>query len=372
MAIRATARGAVGAARQEDDARAGRPRWGEDLATIVCGLWMLIGLAIDGWAHHTRAQLEEFFTPWHALLYSGYAASALWLAWLVWRGRRAGRVGRDAIPRGYGLGLAGALLFGAAGLGDMLWHATIGIEQNRKASLSPTHLLLFAGIALIVTSPFRSAWASDDPAEDAPSFTTFLPALLSLTATLGVAAAMTVWLWAFVNIGHLPGVAAAIQPQFGGAGAAGPPVDLRQDLNLAMILITNLLLLAPVLLVLRRWQPPFGSITLLFAAVGALLSLVVGLRHPEQLAAIIPTGLLADAAIARFRPRPGRPVAFRLFATALPLALWILHFLVAALTGGVAWPPELWLGIIIMAALSGLTLSILMLPPALPDHARQR
>ncbi len=367
MAIRATPRGALRATRQEGDARGGRLRWCEELITITLGLWMLIGLAIDGWAHHTRAQLEEFFTPWHALLYSGYAASALWLCWLVWRGRRAGRIGRDAIPRGYGLGLAGALLFGAAGFGDMLWHATIGIEQNRKASLSPTHLLLFAGIALIVTCPFRSAWASDNPAEDAPSFVAFLPALLSLTATLGVAAAMTVWLWAFVNIGHLPGVAAAIQPQF---GAAGPPVDLRQDLGLAMILITNLLLLAPVLLVLRRWQPPFGSVTLIFAAVGALMSLVVGLRHPEQLAAIVPAGLLADAAIARFRPCPARPAAFRLFATALPLILWGLHFLVAALVAGVTWPPELWLGAVIMAALSGLTLSVLMLPPALPEHVR--
>lgn len=42
--------------------------------------------------------------------------------------------------------------------------------------------------------------------------------------------------------------------------------------SLAAILITNLLL-APVLLLLRRWRPPFGSVALLFTGVAGLAGL---------------------------------------------------------------------------------------------------
>ncbi|MGH8601909.1 MAG: hypothetical protein ACREXR_03760, partial [Gammaproteobacteria bacterium] len=40
--------------------------------------WFLGGLYLDGWAHQhiARAELETFFTPWHAMLYSGLFASA--------------------------------------------------------------------------------------------------------------------------------------------------------------------------------------------------------------------------------------------------------------------------------------------------------
>jgi hypothetical protein len=38
---------------------------------------------------------------------------------------------------------------------------------------------------------------------------------------------------------------------------------------------------------------------------------------------------------------------------------------------GIAWPPELWAGVLGMACLSGLGLSLLALPPAVPDGAWQ-
>ena len=40
-----------------------------------------------------------------------------------------------------------------------------------------------------------------------------------------------------------------------------------------------------------------------------------------------------------------------------------------ALAYGIAWPPELWAGVLGMASLSGLGLSVLVLPPAVPDAA---
>lgn len=51
----------------------------EDLVTVVLGSWIVIGAATDGWAHlNINLQDDGFFTPWHALLYSGFAATAGW------------------------------------------------------------------------------------------------------------------------------------------------------------------------------------------------------------------------------------------------------------------------------------------------------
>src|SRR6266567_8991725 len=37
-------------------------------------IWWMGGLFIDGWAHSNIPQLETFFTPWHAIFYSGFLA----------------------------------------------------------------------------------------------------------------------------------------------------------------------------------------------------------------------------------------------------------------------------------------------------------
>jgi hypothetical protein len=42
---------------------------------------------------------------------------------------------------------------------------------------------------------------------------------------------------------------------------------------------------------------------------------------------------------------------------------------VYAVVYGIAWPRELWAGVLGMACLGGLGLSLLALPPAVPDGA---
>jgi hypothetical protein len=127
--------------------------------------------------------------------------------------------------------------------------------------------------------------------------------------------------------------------------------------------VTNLLLVAPVLLLLRRWRPPFGSATLLFTAVALLTTATQEFAHGELVAAAAAGGLLADWSIARWG-RGADPVAgHRLVAVVAPLGLWSAYFLVLQLRDGVAWAAELWTGSILFASLSGLALSLLMLPP---------
>jgi hypothetical protein len=333
-----------------------------DFGTILFGHWLMLGLAIDGWAHHTRPNVESFFTPWHALLYSGYAACAAWMLWLIAEQRRAGRIGRAAIPRGYELGLAGVVLFGLAGIGDLIWHETIGIEQNRKASLSPSHLLLFVGIVLIVSSPFRAAWATDDAPHARPRLIAFLPALLSLSGAAAITGAMHIWLWGFAYLADGRPALAALP-----AAALAPTADL----NLAMILVTTVLLMAPLLLLLLRWRPPFGSAVVLFGIVAGLLCAVTGFRQPVDVLVAVATGLCADLAVRGVDPRPGRPWAFRGVAFGVPLLLWALHFAQVGVREGIGWPPEYWTGIMLLAGLLGLGLSVLLLPPIVPAHARE-
>ncbi|MEZ4662017.1 MAG: hypothetical protein R2911_31085 [Caldilineaceae bacterium] len=44
-------------------------------------------------------------------------------------------------------------------MGDLIWHELFGIEQDFEALISPTHLMLGAGLALIVSGPLRAALA---------------------------------------------------------------------------------------------------------------------------------------------------------------------------------------------------------------------
>jgi hypothetical protein len=134
----------------------------------------------------------------------------------------------------------------------------------------------------------------------------------------------------------------------------------------ASVLVTNLIVVAPVLLLARRWRLPFGTVTLL-ATAGA-----VGLTSLREFAlgalvlAMAAGGLAADLLLARLRPGPDRPARFRAAGTLVPVLLWGAWLAVYALAYGIVWPPELWAGVVGMAALTGLGLSVLILPPAVP------
>ena len=178
-----------------------------ELVTMLFGGWLMIGLFIDGWAHNNRPELETFFTPWHALFYSGFLATAGWILWQTER-RRHGRSLLRAAPPGYALALVGIGLFVVGGLGDMVWHEVFGIEQDIDALFSPTHILLFVGVVLILSAPLRAAWG--DPAGDpAPSYRAFLPVTLSLALTATLVAFMFMYLGSFSYEVNAPTAAVA-------------------------------------------------------------------------------------------------------------------------------------------------------------------
>lgn len=130
----------------------------EQVLGVFFGWWMIVGLFLDGWAHDNNRP-ESFFTPWHAILYSGFAGAAAGAVWVVIARRHPGRSLRDTLPEGHGLTLAGLCVFAAAALGDLVWHETLGIEVGIEALLSPTHLALLGSGIVALSAPLRTAWA---------------------------------------------------------------------------------------------------------------------------------------------------------------------------------------------------------------------
>jgi len=138
--------------------------WRVDAVTMLLGTWLLVGLVVDGWAHNNLQALETFFTPWHAVFYSGFVATAGWVLATATRARQPEPSGLAAFPAGYGLAVVGVVIFAVGGAGDLAWHSIIGIEQDVEALFSPTHLLLFAGMALILSTPLRGGLERPGPA----------------------------------------------------------------------------------------------------------------------------------------------------------------------------------------------------------------
>lgn len=339
---------------------------GDELVTLVLSVWLITGLFIDGWAHNNLQQLETFFTPWHAVFYSGFAAVAAWIGFQVVRGQESGRRGRSAVPVGYGLGVIGVAIFAVGGVGDMIWHVRFGVEQSLDALLSPTHLLLLIGIALIVTSPLRAAWASADD-RDAARLRTFLPVVLSLTLVTALVSFFFMYLSAFID--KSPVLNADRWPS-----EEGPyPGDFFVQLQgITSVLVTNAILLAPVLYLLRRWHPPFGTVTVLFTAIAVLMNGLIDFEMVWSIPPATVAGLIADLLIRRLRPAPERPTAYRLVATLTPAVLWSGYYLALGLGDPIVWVPELWSGTIFFSALTGLVLAQLMLPVARPPARAAR
>ncbi len=321
----------------------------QNLITIVLGWWLMIGIFVDGWAHqHLAGEIESFFTPWHAIFYSGFTATALWVLWLAWQGWRAGRRGLAAFPAGYHLAALGVPVFALGGVGDLTWHTVFGIEVDLDALLSPTHLILFLGAELLVLAPLAAAWA--EPEGRRAPLAVRWTAVLAATAALSFASFMHMYLWALLLV---------------------PNGTSDNRAALAFTLVTAVILAAPPLYLLRRFQMPPGALAVMYA-VNTLLMVVmtVGLAQGGPLVLLMAgIGLVLDLIAWVLRPSPQRIYAFRAFGALLGLVTWFGFYVAVLLTQGLSMSLELWAGVCVMTGLGGLALSALIVPPALPREA---
>jgi hypothetical protein len=315
------------------------------IMTVLTGL-LLSGAVLDGWAHSHNRVDQSFFTPWHAAFYSGYASVALGLAVALLLNVRRGYSGRQALPRGYGLSLLGAAIFGGGGGFDLWWHTIFGIERNMEAATSPSHLLLALGMAMMFTGSFRAAWQSPTRGS---SLGALLPALLSLTYTWTILAFMTQYAHPFTT-----------------PWATMYRSGDGQVIGIASVLIQTALMMGFVLLTLRRWELPFGSLTIVFTLNAVLISVI------EDRFTMIPTalaaGLIGDLLAHWLRPATRGAWAFHTFAFALPVVLYACYFATLAYTSTIAWSLHMWLGAIFLAGGVGWLMSYLVLPPSIPGE----
>jgi len=319
------------------------------ITVFIC--WFLGGLFLDGWAHSHGQVDNTFFTPWHAVLYAGYATCAVVLALTVFINHRRGYRWWQAIPDGYEFAALGVPIFACAGVGDLVWHTLFGFETGIEPFLSPTHLLLALGGLLIMSGPFRAAWRrADAPSEQ--RWATLFPAIISLTAILSLFTFFTSFAHPFVQTWLLT------DPSVG---------DAEKSRGAAAVLLQAAILMGVILLALRRWRLPVGTLTLVLTLNIALMS-VFGQDNQYQLIPLaLLSGVIIDALLWSLKPSVNRLAALRIFAFAVPVVFYLDYFVPIMIQNqGIQWSIHLWLGSTVMAGIVGLTLSYLLLPPWMP------
>jgi hypothetical protein len=325
-----------------------------DWLMLLIGLWPLAGALTDANAHINDPKLETFFTPWHALLYSGVLAVGVCIGYVAWRNHQRGYAWTRAVPPGYGLTLIGVGILGVAGVGDLIWHSLFGIERDIPALTSPTHMLIILGILFVVAGPLRAALAR--PIAEVRGLAQ-LPMIVSVTLTYLFLTVPLQYLhpfsYPFAEFGDVD--------LFTDQPYPAASSYLAEGLGLAAILVTSAVLMGIVLFIVRRWQLLFGALTLILtadiAALGALQ------RDFSLVPAAIATGLIADLLILTLRPSPARADLFRLFAFLLPALYFTAYFVTLFLTSQVVWIIHLWVGSILAAGWVGWAMSYLVVPP---------
>jgi len=324
---------------------------GFDRLLSLLSCWFVGGLFIDGWAHtHGRVD-QTFFTPWHAILYSGYFSMAIALIVVVWLNYSRGYGWLRSIPRGYLLSLLGVPLFMIAGVGDLVWHTLFGFEVGVEPLLSPTHLLLAFSASLMITGPLRAAWGRADKDQNL-GWRGLQPALFSLIAFLALLSFFTSFAHPVVNLDLVTEQVA----------------NGDKSRTIAGLLLQTIILMGTIFVALRRWRLPIGSMTLLISVNAALMTVFSDayILIPGALIA----GIIADVLLWRLQPSMQRIDALRTFAMLVPPVYYAMYFAMLGLTAGITWSIHLWLGSIVLSGIVGLLLSYVLLPPQIPAEGR--
>jgi hypothetical protein len=311
-----------------------------DWLVLGASAWLLGGLYWDGWAHGYGLP-DSFWTIWHAAFYSGYAAATAVILGATARARSQSASWRGAIPAGYELATAGVFVFGLGGAFDLAWHTAFGIELGTDALLSPSHLILGLGIALIVSGPLVAAWRR------APSggLAAQLPAVLSLTALLSV----------FTFFSLFAG------PYSGVLGSGPRPSSTTLVRTLLGMYLFSALVVGCALVALRRGTLPVGSLTVLLGANAVAMILMQGhaplaIQVAFSLVAIA-AGAVGDVLLWRLRPSDTRRLQLHAFAFLLPVVYFTIYLAVVVTAVGSGWTVHALTGMVTLSGVIGLLLS---------------
>jgi len=321
-----------------------------DLLVSVITLWISCGFFLDAWAHG-HVPVESFFTPYHGVFYGGMLALAVVLAVYGAQGR---------IPRCYRYPLLGVPIFIAAGIGDLVWHHFLGIEEGVDALLSPTHQALGLGIFFISAGPILSALRNR-------------ARLRTLADQLPLVFALATW----IELIHF-GTAYAFDPAAGRTNA--PPaigaftpdyltaISLgyyKTAMGVLVVLFQSAVMAGFALFAGSRFALRHGALTLMYL-LGNFAAAAAFTNDTPLLATVLAmsfaAGIVGDAIVARMQPSPERIAAYRLLGTAVPAAYFTAYFIVTGALDRVWWDWNVMLGAIIWAGVIGFGLTLLSRP----------
>ena len=288
-------------------------------------VWFVGGLFLDGWAHNHGRVDNTFFTPWHAVFYSGYFAVAAVLALLVWGSWMRGEQWQRDLALPYRIAILAAPGFGMAGVADLWWHTTYGFEAGIELLLSPPHLALATSMVFICLAPART----DD---ESRSMGARIPALLSVLCAWSIATFI-------LQFNHPFGIVWPAQTRIGETGVSVGIVG-----NVFHFGLTGLMggwVLA------RRFAP--GSLTVVLVAN----ALLIALMGDEYRFAV---GIGAAAVLCEFLDallaRQGVTMRMRVVVRAGALAGLSAagYYAVIAVTGVLVWPVAVCAGLCVLIA----------------------
>jgi len=300
-------------------------------------IWFLAGLYLDGWAHNHGMVDNTFFTPWHAVFYSGFVAVSAVLAAFVLAAYIRGHVWQQDVPRAYRSAIVAAPLFAMGGVADLWWHSTFGFEAGIEILLSPPHLLLSSSMFVICAAPART-WPAYRQRNQ-------LPVILSILAAWSVVVFM-------LQYNHPYGI---IWPERSVIGQTGVLVGLV-SICLHAILTTG------VVLWMHDRQLPHGSITAVLV-INALMIALMGDEYRFGWSALL-SGIVIEGMLYVLRHRT-RSERIRLLALVTPIIYCVGYFVVINVTATMIWPISLCVSTIITATFCAYSLAFIW--PKAPD-----
>jgi hypothetical protein len=331
-----------------------------DYAVGICSLWISGGFFLDAWAHG-HVPVESFFTPYHAVFYSGMLVLALAIVLFALQSRSRGYIWPYTFPRPYRLALLGVPIFVIGGIGDMIWHHLLGIEEGVDALLSPTHQILGLGIFFLSSGPIRSVLADRNHAT-------------ALARQLPLAFGLATWL----ILVHF-GTAYAFDPGAGRTNAPPPIVPFSPDYLTALaigyykvasgvliVIFQSTLIAAFALWLVSRMRPCPGMLTIVLVLGNVPAAAAFTNQTPLlaiTLAQSLLTGALADAFVARSDPTtsPGGVSSLRSFSIVVPMTYIGIYLVGTWLSDRVWWDWNVALGSWIWSGVCGFALSLLIL-----------
>jgi hypothetical protein len=297
----------------------------ENLVTLLGGMWLTVGVGIDGYAHANiiDTATEDFFTPWHAIFYAGFIFTAGWITKVLYRRRSAGSI-RSWIPDGYGWAVVGVGTFAIGGIGDGIWHTIFGVEVGIDALLSPTHLLLVFGMVLILAAPLQVAARTGGPVWVAVGSMTILSILVAFVTTFARPLS-SAWV-----------LTVPFDPRAGDS-------DRFVSTTVAGIVVTTLIMAVSALYLIQRFDRlPFGTFTVLWGVPAFCEAVALSSTATAATVAGVTGGLTVDVLLRVLEgPRRWVSIGALLGGTAITWSAWTL---VQHLDQPIAWPPEVWTG----------------------------